>query len=42
LGGTNRWIVQRIEQVLTIGFAEFGENEIYAPAITNGLTFNFA
>jgi hypothetical protein len=42
LGGTNRRVVQRIEQVTSIGFTEFGENEIYAPAVTNGLTFNFA
>jgi len=41
LGGTNRWIVQRIEQVSSIGFAEFGKNEVDASAVTNGLTFNF-
>jgi hypothetical protein len=42
LGWTNVWVVQRINEVSTISFAEFGENEIYAPAITNGLSFNFA
>jgi hypothetical protein len=42
LGGTNRWIVQRIEQVTTISFTKFGKNEVNASAVTNGLTFNFA
>jgi hypothetical protein len=42
LGGTNVWIVQSINQVLTISFTEFGKNEVDASAVTNGLTFNFA
>jgi hypothetical protein len=42
LGRTNRRVVQRIEQVTTISFAEFGKNEVNASAVTNGLTFNFA
>jgi hypothetical protein len=41
LGWTDRWVVQRIKQVSSIGFTEFGKNEIYASAVTNGLTFNF-
>jgi hypothetical protein len=41
LGWTNVWVIQRIEQVSTIGFAEFDKNEVNASAVTNGLTFNF-
>jgi hypothetical protein len=41
LSWTNRRIIQRIKQVTTIGFTEFGKNEVNASAVTNGLTFNF-